>query len=70
MVFDVLAVVPTLATNQADSFYFFKLIRFLNIGDTYNAIHGANKRLIQQTGCSKGVAEQSNKLICMILIMC
>ena len=43
MVFDVLSVVPTLATNQSNVWYSAKLIRFLKIGETYKAINGATK---------------------------
>ena len=46
MVFDVLSVIPTLATNQSVSMYFFKIIRFLKIGLTYKAINGATKKII------------------------
>jgi hypothetical protein len=73
MVFDVLSVVPTLATNQASqrkAVYCFKLIRFLKIGKTFKAIKGATKRLIQQTGFSKGIVEQANNIISMIIITC
>ena len=46
MVFDVMSVVPTLATNQSKAMYSAKLIRFLKIGETYEAINGVTKLII------------------------
>lgn len=70
MVFDLLSVIPTLASNQRKSLYIFKLIRFLKIGKTYNAISGATKQIIQYvgSGLSKAQVEQVNSLINMIII--
>lgn len=64
MVFDVLSVIPTLATNQKKPFYFFKLIRFLKIGETYKAIDTATKLIIKLVGSlSKAQVEQANNII-------
>lgn len=64
MVFDALSVIPTLATNQKKPFYFFKLIRFLRIGETYKAINSVTKVIIKQfSSLSKGQVEQANNII-------
>lgn len=69
MVFDICATIPTLVTNQGNTLYWFKLIRFLQVRSVYGSISDMVRFFLAKCGLNKSNIEKISYIINLIIYM-
>jgi hypothetical protein len=69
MIFDVFATIPTLVSNQSNSLYWFKLLRFLQVRSVYGSISDLVRFFMTKCGMNKSNVEKISFIINLIIYM-